>query len=145
MTIVNRRACVITSSTILVLLFVYDLHSDLDFSRSFAAQALLDPVPLPQALTSLLREKGWSLVAILLLFWGAIAELRVKRTAVPVNVLAYTMLLAIFVWDCVSLATGPREHLYPYMLAAGIPSGLIPVVILTLYRKDIVTLSKSKF
>src|SRR5258708_17704827 len=119
MTIAKRRACVITSNTILVLLFVYEFHSDLDFGRSFAAQALLDPVPLPKALASLLREKAWSLAAILLLFWGAIAELRVKRTAVAVDVLAYAMLVAIFVWDCVSLATGPREHLYPYMLAAG--------------------------
>jgi hypothetical protein len=133
---------VLISNTALVLLYVYGIHSELAFYHSIDKYGSV-PLPLGRALAQILEEKAWGLLAALLLVWGAEAEYRGRRAAVIVNPVAYAMIVAIFVWDCASLAiSGHREHLLPYVLEDGVPSVLIPAAILTLYRSEIASLIK---
>lgn len=140
MSTAKRRLWVLISNTTLVLLYGYGIHSELAFGRSLEEYGLV-PLPLGRALAQILQEKAWSLLAALLLVWGAAAEYWRRRAAVIVNPAAYTVIMAIFVWDCASLAiSGHREHLLPYVLEDAVPSVLIPVAILTLYRSEIANL-----
>jgi len=137
MSTAKRRVWVLVANTALVLLYVYGIHSELTFGRSFEEYGLV-PLPFGRALAHIMEEKAWSLFAALLLVWGAAAEYRGGRAAVIVNPVAYTMITAIFVWDCASMAiSGHREHLLPYVLMDGVPSVLIPAAILSLYRCEI--------
>lgn len=136
-----RRRWIIGVNTLLILLYVYGFYSEITFGNPL--EEYLGRTPMPLVLAQIIQEKAWSVAASILLILGLGAEFRRKRAGVFINTAAYGLMVAIFIWDCASLAGHP-EHLFPYVLGGVIPSVLIPGLALTLYGREIVSLAKAR-